>query len=49
MITGYLESARNYSGANPLNSAAQRDFETAVYRNALNYLTNKETPLVGAA
>ena len=48
MITGYLESARNYSGANPLNSAAQRDFETAVYRNALNYLTNKETPLVGA-
>lgn len=47
-ITGYLESARNYSSAHPLNNASQRDFETEVYRNALNYLNTGNKPLTGA-
>lgn len=48
-VQKYIESARNYSGANPVNNASQRDFETAVYRNALNYLNNGAQPVGGAS
>lgn len=48
-IQKYIESARNYSGANPVNNATQRDFETAVYKNALSYLNTGAVPVGGAS
>lgn len=48
-VQKYIESARNYSGANPINNASQRDFETAVYKNALNYLNTGAQPVGGAS
>lgn len=48
-VQKYIESARNYSGANPVNNASQRDFETAVYKNALNYLNTGAQPVGGAS
>lgn len=47
-VDGYLQSAQNYSSANPMNNRSTRQYETQVYTNALGMLTGQADPARGA-
>lgn len=47
-VGSYLESVRNYTNANPVNNASQRDYETEAYKIAKNYIETGTTPVPGA-